>query len=289
MTMNRIDSDNIQAASFLLEWYLEMGVNDVLEEQPQNRMNASYPQPAAQIYNDSSNINIHNNNISQGTNKSDIAKNTPNNSKISGKSVPNLAAEAARLAETANNLAELQAVVEKFHGLSICKTATNTVFAEGVTPADIMVIGEAPGAQEDRTGVPFCGPSGQLLDKMLNAIGYNRKQNCYITNVIFWRPPGNRPPSQEECVICKPFVQKHIALVNPKILLIAGGVAMRTLLDEDKSLGRIRGTILQYNDSTHSLSIPAIATYHPSYLLRQPAQKKLAWKDFLLLKAQLTT
>lgn len=147
-----------------------------------------------------------------------------------------------------------------------------------------MIIGEAPGVQEDAQGIPFCGPSGMLLDKMLASIGLSRSENAYISNTVFWRPPGNRTPSPEETAICLPFVEKHIALVNPALLILAGGVATTTLLQKDQSISRLRGKLYDYTNPYLSKPIPTLLTYHPSYLLRSPAQKSLAWQDLLMAK-----
>lgn len=194
--------------------------------------------------------------------------------------------EVVALAAAADSLEALEAAIKSYQGLAICRTATQAVFAEGVANASLMVIGEAPGAEEDRKGVPFCGPSGQLLDKMLAAIGFSRKENAYITNSLFWRPPGNRTPSIEELLTCKPFVEKHIFLQNPKVILLTGGVAVRALLGEETSISRLRGKVHSYTNPLSRKEIPVIITYHPSYLLRSPAQKKLAWEDMLTLKGR---
>jgi uracil-DNA glycosylase family 4 len=186
--------------------------------------------------------------------------------------------EVSKLAAAASTLADLEATIKAYKGLAICRTATNPVFAEGVANAPLMVIGEAPGAEEDRRGVPFCGSSGQLLDKILAAIGLSRSENAYITNSLFWRPPGNRTPSVEEIITCRPFLEKHIELQNPMVILLMGSVAIRALLNNEIAISKLRGNPLSYKD------IPVIVTYHPSYLLRQPSQKKLAWEDMLALK-----
>ena len=141
-----------------------------------------------------------------------------------------------------------------------------------------MVVGEAPGEEEDKRAIPFIGPAGRLLDKMLAAIGHDRK-NTYITNVVFWRPPGNRQPTDDEISICYPFLKRHILLVNPKVILLTGTVAAKTLLKTSKGITQIRG---QWNDLSLEIGHPAIktmATFHPSFLLRQPLRKREAWED----------
>lgn len=197
---------------------------------------------------------------------------------------PAAASSTAReLADKVTTLAELEAAVRGFDGCAIKKTATKTVFADGNPEAEIMVIGEAPGAQEDIQGIPFCGPSGQLLDKMLASIGLDRSK-VYITNTIFWRPPANRNPSEIELATCLPFVEKHIALVNPKLLILSGGTAVNALLKKDHSISKLRSKLYDYSNIYMSGPVKTIVTYHPSYLLRTPASKKLAWQDMLYIK-----
>ncbi len=197
-------------------------------------------------------------------------------------------AKAKEAAAKASTITELRAAVEAFDGCALKKMATNTVFADGTENAPIMFIGEAPGADEDRQGIPFCGTSGQLLDKMLAAIGLSRAENAYISNTVFWRPPGNRNPTEEELMICRPFVEKHIALAKPKLLVMVGGIAMKSLLNETQGITRMRGHEHRYHHDQMDAAIPAYALFHPSYLLRQPAHKALAWKDLLQIKAHLS-
>jgi len=200
---------------------------------------------------------------------------------------PSAAATASRaIADNCNTLAELEAAVRAFDGCAIKKTASKTVFCDGNPEAKIVIIGEAPGAQEDIQGIPFCGPSGQLLDRMLASIGLDRTK-VYISNTVFWRPPGNRQPSMEETAICLPFVEKHIALINPALLILSGGTATTTLLQRDQSISRLRGKFYEYTNPYLSHPIPTAVTYHPSYLLRSPGQKRLAWNDLLMIKKSL--
>ena len=194
-------------------------------------------------------------------------------------------ANARELADVASDLSELEAAVRVFNGCALKRTATNTVFAQGVPESRVMFIGEAPGAEEDRSGVPFCGASGQLLDKMLSFIGLKRDTNFYITNTLFWRPPGNRQPTAEELQICRPFVEKHIALVNPKVLILVGGTATQAILNETRGITRLRGQVFSYKNNYMDEDVPVHVIYHPSYLLRQPLAKKQCWADLLALKA----
>jgi DNA polymerase len=185
-----------------------------------------------------------------------------------------------------NTLEELKQALAKFEGCALKKTATNLVFADGNPKSDVMLIGEAPGADEDRLGLPFVGVSGQLLDRMLATIGLDR--SCvYITNIVNWRPPGNRQPTPQEIAICKPFVEKHIALVKPKILVLVGGVAMKALFNTNDGIMRLRGTWQSYSTPELDSPIKAIATYHPSFLLRSPGQKAQSWQDLLMIKRAL--
>jgi uracil-DNA glycosylase len=197
------------------------------------------------------------------------------------------AAEARRLAAAASNLAELEAAVRNFGGCALRRTATNTVFADGVPHAPVMVIGEAPGADEDRIGKPFVGRSGQLLDRMLGAIGLERQRNVYITNILFWRPPGNRKPTDEETAACLPFVWRHIALNAPQVIVLSGGTATSALLGRSEGITRLRGRWFDFAVPGLERTIPALTTYHPSFLLRAPARKSESWRDFLELQSKL--
>lgn len=202
--------------------------------------------------------------------------------------------EAARLAANCSTLEELRAAMEEFEGLAIKKTATQMVFSDGNPNARVMVVGEAPGADEDRMGLPFVGASGQLLDKIFAAIGLARnaedlEKAVYISNVINWRPPGNRTPSPAEIDVSMPFIERHIALVKPKVLILCGGISAKALLASGESISKLRGRFHDYRPLTDGIAndlsvIPAIATYHPAYLLRTPLQKKSVWADMLMLR-----
>jgi uracil-DNA glycosylase family 4 len=193
---------------------------------------------------------------------------------------------ACTLAENANTLAELRDALAAFDGCALKKTATNLVFADGSPEGRIMFVGEAPGAEEDRQGLPFVGASGKLLDLMLASIGLDRT-NVYISNVVFWRPPGNRNPSIAEIATCLPFVERHIELVDPDILVALGGPAAKTLFARSEGITRLRGQWFAYASPRLVRPIDAIAVYHPAYLLRSPAHKKEAWRDFLEIKRKL--
>jgi DNA polymerase len=201
------------------------------------------------------------------------------------------ASRARAAAQAANTLEELQAAIAAFDGLALKATATNLVFADGAPDSGLMLIGEAPGAEEDRRGLPFVGPSGQLLDRMLAAIGRDRT-SAYITNILNWRPPGNRKPSPAEWAITLPFLERHIALAKPKLVVLLGDTAAKTLLDTTEGITRLRGkwkSLERPGFGPETKPIRAIATFHPAYLLRSPAQKREAWRDMLAVDRALTT
>ena len=193
---------------------------------------------------------------------------------------------AAREAATqAQSLDELRATLETFEGCNLRFTATNLVFADGNPEAQVMFVGEAPGMEEDLQGLPFVGRSGKLLDRMIAAIGLDRK-SAYIANVVPWRPPGNRTPTPQETEICRPFIERQIALVDPDFLILLGGASAKQILQTNEGILRLRGQWRSYE--TGFRKIRAMATLHPAYLLRQPLQKKLAWRDLLGLKDAMT-
>ncbi len=180
-------------------------------------------------------------------------------------------------------LADLRAALEAVTGLSVKETAMNLVFGEGALTPPLMLIGEAPGEEEDRTGRPFVGPAGRLLDKMLAALGFNR-ESVYITNVLNWRPPGNRTPKPEEVATCLPYLRRHIELVQPRCLLLLGGPSAQAVLGRSESVTRMRGQWWSHHAAGLGGDIPTLVTYHPAYLLRTPAQKRESWRDLLLVK-----
>lgn len=192
--------------------------------------------------------------------------------------------EARTLADKATNLTELRYLLENFNGCELKEFATNTVFADGVTNATILLLGEAPGATEDEQGIPFCGESGIMLDRMLESINISRKTNAYITNTVFWRPPANRRPTNAEIEICKPFVEKHIALIKPKLIILVGSTAVTSLFGKNTIISEIRQNNYPYINKYLSEAIPTTAIFHPAYLLRQPTQKKVTWYDLLKIQ-----
>lgn len=194
--------------------------------------------------------------------------------------------KARELADKSNTIDELKTAVENFDGyLDIKNLATNTVFGEGNRNSKIMIIGEAPGNNEDLEGRPFCGQSGELLNSMFKSIGLNR-EDLYITNTLFWRPPGNRTPTDDEINICRPFVEKHIFLINPELIIFMGATALKDLIKTDLTITKARKQIFEYtNEYLNGKTIKTTPLFHPSYLLRQSSKKKDAWSDLLFVKS----
>ena len=260
-----------------LEWQSQMGVDETIENKPQNRFEkkkkkekaAAKPAKISQVKN--------------------VQLGQKNKVKPNIASPSSTATQTRSVADACNTLEELRKAVHDFKDLSIVKTATNTVFSDGNPESDIMFIGEAPGAEEDAKGIPFCGASGQLLDKMLACIDLSRAKNFYISNTVFWRPPGNRRPTPEELATCLPFVEKHISIIKPKLIILVGGTAVTSLLGSKEGITKMRGNFYDYSNQYLSDAIKTTAIFHPSYLLRSPGQKRVAWKDLLKLKEYMDT
>lgn len=180
-------------------------------------------------------------------------------------------------------LEDLYAYIKAFEGCPLKANATNTVIGDGNPAAEIVLIGEAPGAEEDRQGKPFVGRSGKLLDQMLEAIGLNRR-SVYITNTVFWRPPDNRTPTPAEVASCRPLMDKHLALLKPSLLLLVGGTAAKAVLKTETGITKLR--LRWHNVEVPGLPqpIPALPTFHPAFLLRNPPAKKDAWEDLKMLR-----
>jgi DNA polymerase len=274
---------NINAYKAALQWHLDNGADEALADMPQKPQ----PKPAAPVIEQVEEAAI----LPMAPVMKKAAPSTvmlTDPAPFLGKS--DARAEAEKLAAAANSLEELEAAIRAFDGIAVKKTATNMVFCDGNPKAPIMLVGEAPGADEDRLGKPFVGVSGQLLDKIFKCIDLDRKSEdplkaVYISNILNWRPPGNRTPSPAEIEVSLPFIEKHIALVKPKLLILCGGVSAKALLNTEQSVSRLRGKWHDYKPSSGFLSgespIPAIATYHPAYLLRTPSQKRGVWQDML--------
>lgn len=198
---------------------------------------------------------------------------------------------AREIAAGCSSLEALRTAIEGFEGCALKRTARNTVFARGNAEASIMIVGEAPGREEDEEGLPFVGQSGRLLDRMFASIGLG-PDDVYISNIVNWRPPGNRNPTQEEIAICLPLVERHIALKAPEILILTGGVSAQSLLRVASGITRIRGQWHQYAvkdpaGEPTGAEVKAMPLFHPSYLLRRPAEKRMAWADLLTLQTAL--
>ena len=265
----------------LLRWYLEAGVDEAILENPVNRYRRAEPTgldptvaakemqlPAGRP---------------EGSAGSEARLPAPT---VAGVAIAPVES-AVEAAQRASSIEELQATLANFEQCPLKNTATNLVFGDGCTSARIIFIGEAPGAEEDRRGIPFVGPSGRLLDRMLESIQLDRNK-AFISNTIFWRPPGNRSPTSSEVATCMPFVERIIELIDPRILVALGGPAASALLGQAESVGRLRGRWFTYQTPRLSRPIPTTAIFHPAYLLRSPAQKRLAWRDLLAIKAKLS-
>lgn len=278
-----------EQAAALLAFYVEAGVNEALGDAPVNRYELA--DAAAPAREGVRRAETPRGDIPRGTRpdpRGDTAPAAPAPRAIAPASIPledTQAAESAReIAARCKTLDELREALARFEGCPLRYTAKNLVFADGNPQARIMLIGEAPGRDEDLQGLPFVGRAGQLLDRMLAAIGLDRT-SVYIINTLPWRPPGNRTPTPAEHAVCMPFVERHVELVNPDILVLLGGVAAKQMLGTDTGIMRLRGK--WSNVKLGGREVPALPTLHPAYLLRQPAQKQLAWRDLLTLKDRL--
>lgn len=279
----------------LLAFYASAGVDEALEEEPLNRFAeaaSKSPEPAPATVTPTT---VENAALPRSTGLSRAGMGerqaaAPAVRAPSGTAtVPDeqQAALARQLATTAASLDELRQHMAAFDGCNLKFTAKNLVFADGNPNAAVMLVGEAPGRDEDLEGLPFVGRSGRLLDQMLAAIGLDRT-SAYIANVLPWRPPGNRTPTPHETEICRPFIERQIELVNPKVLVNLGGLSANILLDTTEAILRLRGN-WRVHTTAAGIAIPAMPTLHPAYLLKNPAHKKLAWRDFLEVKAKLRT
>lgn len=203
-----------------------------------------------------------------------------------GAAVASASGTASQIANACTSLTELHRALEAFEGLPLKQAATSTVFADPADQPRLMCIGEAPGHEEDRQGVPFVGASGKLLNRMLASIGLDRSE-VYITNILPWRPPANRKPTHDEVAVCLPFVIRHIELVDPPLLLLLGGAAASALLARSEGINRLRGHWFEVGARGLQRPVPTLATFHPAYLLRTPEAKREAWRDLLLLSKKL--
>jgi DNA polymerase len=270
-------------AAAVLKWYVEQGLDEAIGEEPIDRF-AAPPPPAPAV-------------VAAVAPAAPAARAPPPlrapppspppqaRAPVPLES-PQLVEDARALSESCSTLAELEAAIRGFEGCALKRTAKNTVFADGTPGAPVMIVGEAPGADEDRLGKPFVGVSGQLMDRMMASIGLSRDGGFYITNILFWRPPGNRTPTTAEQGMCLAFTRRHIELAKPKVLVLAGGVAVKAVLDTTEGITRLRGKWTSYTlgDGT---AIPTMPTFHPAYLLRTPASKRQSWQDLLAIDKKL--
>ncbi len=267
----------------LLQWYIEAGVDETIADKPVNRLQkpeaaAAEPEAAKEPAGGGR----------QGLADSGAPPPPPAiaaPADSSGNANGEVTA-AVHLTQDATSLEELRRALETFDGCTLKKTATNLVFTDGNPEAPILFVGEGPGAEEDRLGLPFVGPSGKLLDKMLASIGLDRT-GVLISNTVFWRPPGNRTPTPQETAVCMPFVERLIELVDPRILVAVGGPAAKSLLAQTAGVGRLRGRWFTYSTPRLARPIEATALFHPAYLLRSPGQKRDTWRDLLDIKRKL--
>ncbi|HBK92198.1 MAG TPA: uracil-DNA glycosylase [Parvularcula sp.] len=255
------------AAAALLRWYAESGVDEAVGTAPHDFFMVAHGQAA----------------VRRPAPRAVPAPIAPAPQVSADEAV----AAARALAGACARVEDLAAAVAAFDGCPLKAGARTTVFADGVFGASLLVIGEAPGKDEDQAGKPFVGRAGQLLDRMLAAIGRSRRENTLISNVIFWRPPGNRTPAQAEIEVCKPFVERLIELTAPKAVMLAGGVPTQALLGLG-GIMRARGAWREI-ELASGARVPALPVFHPAFLLRQPAHKRLAWRDLQSLAARLTT
>ncbi len=257
-------------AAKALSWLAEMGADELIGEEPVNRLTAAArpaaarPAPAASL--------------------------SPPRAPEAAPSGMAGASSGGSSATACMSLADIEAALETFEACPLKKTATRLCFADGNPAARVMLVGEAPDRDEDIQGKPFAGKSGQLLDRMLAAIGLSRQAEdresaAFITNTIFWRPPGNRKPTEAEILMCLPFLLRTIELQKPDVIVCLGMMPAHRLTDRKDSILTLRGNWLSANVSGRN--IPLLPTLHPAYLLRQPAQKRLAWRDFLSLRQML--
>lgn len=273
-----MDRDSQLPVAELLRWQLQSGVDETTGEEPLNRY-AIAAQAARAAAPPSATV------------AAAAGSDRPRPAAAPSLAPPRPTSEsavhtAADLAAHANTLDELRDALSSFDGCALKSTATNMVFADGNPRARIVLIGEAPGAEEDRRGLPFVGPSGRLLDRMLASIDLDRGK-VLISNIIYWRPPGNRNPSTSEVAMCMPFVERLLELVDPDILVALGGPSANALLGQKAGIGKLRGHWFTYQTPRLPRPIAARAVFHPAYLLRSPAQKRLAWRDLLAIREKM--
>ncbi len=259
----------------LLRWYLDAGVDETIGTVPVDRFAIRPPAATAALRQTAAAAGL------RQTAAAAASRQSP-----SPAAAPATQGTAAHMAASCKTLADLRAALAAFDGLAIKQTAMSTVFADGNPEAALMIIGEAPGQDEEREGRPFVGRSGKLLDRMLASIGLDRS-SAYITNVLPWRPLENRKPAPDEVAVCLPFVARHIELVDPQVLLLLGGATASAILARHDGLSRLRGQWFDYASPGLSRPVPTLATFHPAYLLATPDAKRGAWRDLLMVRKRL--
>jgi uracil-DNA glycosylase family 4 len=274
-----------RALESLLAFWAEAGVDTLYEDGPVNRLAervrqirpAPQGQPVGQ---------------SQGLPRGD-ERSLPPPTRVGGHGAapagPDISAAIAQARELAAGCETLEALAAAIAGFDGCglkfEGAKQAVFERGEPNADVMIIGEGPGGEEDVQGLPFVGRAGKLLDKMIGAAGLTGR--VFITNTVYWRPPGNRTPTPQEQLVCQPFLERAIVLVSPKLLLLAGGASAKSVLQRSEGILSLRGRWFDWTSSDGSQSLPVMPTLHPAFLLRQPGAKKRAWADMLTLMERL--
>lgn len=281
--MSRFDENDPAALLAALAWQVEMGADEAILPEPQDRRGvAPAQQPAPATAEGGKKPPLPGRFGQQQAER--MAVDPPPQQAAAIAASSEVALSARQLAAGANSLAELEAALQGFDDCPLKKTAKSLVFADGNPEARIMLVGEAPGRDEDLQGKPFVGASGQLLDKMLAAIGLDRS-SVYIGNCVQWRPPGNRKPTDGEKAMCLPFIRRQIELVNPAILVLVGGTSAQSLLEETQGITRLRGRWHDYQISeSGGTNVPAMPIFHPAFLLRTPARKRETWTDLLNIK-----
>ena len=273
-----------QIAVELLAWYADAGIDVGLHNDPVDRFAQAALQKQAAITRKQAHTGdaVDNNNAPPTVSSARFAEQPARTDRV----IPDAGAvaRAVELATNATTLEELRLAIEGFEGCNLKFTARTTVFGDGNADSGVMLVGEVPDRDEDERGVPFVGKPGQLFEKMLAAIGLERSE-AYLSCILPWRPPGNRAPSPAEVEICRPFIERHIELVNPGVLVTIGGSPSQILLQTKSGIMSARGKWATVNIG--SLKIPTLPMLHPNYLLRNQAHKRLAWNDLLVLKSKL--
>lgn len=260
------NKDTTNNPADMLQFYIDIGVDESIEDAPINRIRESKV-PAI---------------------SAPIIKISEQPQEITPKGGSQEAAKLATgLIEKISSLEELKSALESFDGFVLKRTATQILFAEGNPKSKIMIIGDNPSADEDLSGKLFVGKSGHMLDQMLKSIGIDREENAYLTYLINWYPPGNRLPSEVESSLSLPFVQKHIELINPEIIICLGDIATKSLLGTQQSVSRIHGKWHEYKSGKMEHPAAIIPLFRPEYLLASPIQKSQAWEDLLKIKEKM--